>query len=205
MFKNDPSKDDKYNKIADEIVVEDITDTNTDDLDESVVADESATETIKKLREKLKTTEKERMEYLTGWQRAKADLINARKRDEEDRKEFIKFANERLIEGIIPVLESFEMAMGNKESWEKADKNWRVGVEYIYSQLRKSLEDGGLTELKPIDQKFDHALHEAASYEPVTDEKLDHIITKVIQNGYYLNGKLMRPAKVVVGEYKKKE
>ena len=116
MFKNDPSKDDKYNKIADEIVVEDITDTNTDDLDESVVADESATETIKKLREKLKTTEKERMEYLTGWQRAKADLINARKRDEEDRKEFIKFANERLIEGIIPVLESFEMAMGNKES-----------------------------------------------------------------------------------------
>ena len=194
MFKKDPSKDDG-------IVVENLTDTDT--LDDSVVADESATETIKKLRAKLKETEAQRMEYLTGWQRAKADLINARKRDEEERKEFIKFANERLIEGIVPVLESFEMAMSNKEAWEKADKNWRVGVEYIYSQLKKSLEDGGLTELRPINQKFDHALHEAASYEAVTDEKLDHTIIKVIQNGYYLNGKLMRPAKVVVGEFKK--
>ncbi len=176
---------------------------NDANLDDSVVAEESAAETIKKLREKLKQTEAERMEYLTGWQRAKADLINARKRDEEDRKEFIRFANERLIESIVPVLESFEMAMGNKEAWEKADKNWRVGVEYIYSQLKKALEDSGLTELKPLNQKFDHATHEAASYEPVTDEKLDHIVTRVIQNGYYLNGKLMRPAKVVVGEFKK--
>ncbi len=172
-------------------------------LDDSLIAEENATETIKKLREKLKATEKERMEYLTGWQRAKADLINARKRDEEDRKEFIKFANERLIEGLVPTLESFELAMGNKEAWEKADKNWRTGVEYIYSQLKKALEDSGLTELKPLNQKFDHSTHEAASYEPVTDEKLDHVVVRVIQNGYYLNGKLMRPAKVVVGEFKK--
>jgi molecular chaperone GrpE len=143
------------------------------------------------------------MEYLTGWQRAKADLINARKRDEADRNEFVKFANERLIEGLIPVLESFELAMSNKESWEKVDKNWRVGVEYIYSQLKKALEDSGLTELKPLNQKFDHAIHEAASYEPVVDEKLNHIVIRVIQNGYDLNGKLMRPAKVVVGDFKK--
>ena len=173
--------------------------------DDSIQAEENAAETIKKLREKLKSTEKERMEYLTGWQRAKADLINARKRDEEDRKEFTRFANERLIEGIVPVLESFELAMGNKEAWEKADKNWRTGVEYIYSQLKKALEESGLTELRPLNQKFDHALHEAASYEPVTDEKLDHVVLRVIQNGYYLNGMLMRPAKVVVGEFKKKE
>ena len=195
MFKKAP----KNAAGTDEIIM----DNSAADLDDSVVAEESAAETIKKLREKLKATEAERMEYLTGWQRAKADLINARKRDEEDRKEFIKFANERLIEGIVPVLESFELAMGNKEAWEKADKNWRMGVEYIYSQLKKALEDSGLTELKPLNQKFDHGLHEAASYEPVTDEKLDHVITKVIQNGYFLNGKLMRPAKVIVGEFKK--
>jgi molecular chaperone GrpE len=171
--------------------------------DDSVVEEENMAETIKKLREKLKTIEAERMEYLTGWQRAKADMVNARKRDDEDKKEFMKFANERLIEGIIPVLESFELAMANKESWEKADKNWRIGVEYIYSQLKKALEDSGLTELKPLNSKFDHSVHEAASYEPVADEKLDHVVLRVIQNGYYLNGKLMRPAKVVVGEFKK--
>lgn len=211
MFKKDSNKKPADN--TDEVVIENETSTSAADgdstLDDSVIADESvqaeenSAETIKRLREKLKTTEKERMEYLTGWQRAKADLINARKRDEEDRKEFIKFANERLIESLVPVLESFELAMGNKEAWEKADKNWRTGVEYIYSQLKKALEDSGLTELKPLNQKFDHSTHEAASYEPVTDEKLDHIVTKVIQNGYYLNGKLMRPAKVVVGEFKK--
>ena len=202
----------KDNKNSDEIILEDgdqvthtaAQTTTTDiDLDDSVVGEENAAETIKKLREKLKKVEAEKLEYLTGWQRAKADHINARKREEEDKKDFVKFANERLIEGLTPVLESFEMAMGNKEAWEKTDKNWRVGVEYIYGQLKKVLEDSGLTELRPLNQKFDHSVHEAASYEPVTDEKLDHVVLKVIQNGYYLNGKLMRPAKVVVGEFKK--
>jgi molecular chaperone GrpE len=198
-------KDQKAEKDEEIIIEEDAKSATTaaSDLDDSVVSEESANETIKKLRERLNNTEAERMEYLTGWQRAKADLINARKRDEADRNEFVKFANERLIEGLIPVLESFELAMSNKESWEKVDKNWRVGVEYIYSQLKKALEDSGLTELKPLNQKFDHAIHEAASYEPVVDEKLNHIVIRVIQNGYDLNGKLMRPAKVVVGDFKK--
>ena len=88
-----------------------------ENLDDSVVAEEAAAEVIKKLREKLKTTQKERDEYLAGWQRAKADLINARQRDETDKKEFVKFANERLVDGLIPVLDSFELAFNNKESW----------------------------------------------------------------------------------------
>jgi molecular chaperone GrpE (heat shock protein) len=54
--------------------------------------------------------------------------------------EFLKFANERLIDGLIPVLDSFELAMNNKEVWEKTDKNWRVGVESIAGQLKKSIE-----------------------------------------------------------------
>ena len=174
-----------------------------DNLDDSVVAEENATETIKKLREKLKKSEAERTEYLTGWQRAKADLINARKRDEEDRKDFMKFANERLIEGLIPVLESFDMAMGNKEAWEKVDKNWRIGVEYIYSQLTKALADSGLEEVNPIGKKFDASRDEAAAYEPVDSADKDHIILKVVQKGYTLNGRALRPPKVNVGEYKK--
>ena len=173
------------------------------DLDDSVVAEEHAGEAIKKLRDKLKKTESERLEYLTGWQRAKADLINARKRDEEDRKEFIKFANERLVDGLIPVLESFELAMANKEAWEKADRNWRTGVEYIYSQLKKALNDAGLEEIDPIGKEFDHNRDEAAEYVPVEDESKHHKVVAVIQKGYNLNGRSMRPPKVRVGEYKK--
>ena len=172
-------------------------------LDDSVVAEENAAETIKKLREKLKKCEAEKMEYLTGWQRAKADLINARKRDEADRAEFTKYANERLIEDLIPTLESFDMAMGNKETWEKVDKNWRVGVEYIYSQLKKALSEAGLQEINPLGQPFDHSRDEAAEYVPVDDEKDHHKVLAVVQKGYSLNGRSMRPPKVKVGEFKK--
>ncbi len=183
----------------------DITIEADETLDDSVIAEENMAETMKKLREKLKKAEAEKMEYLTGWQRAKADMVNARKREEEERKEFMKFANERLIEDLLPVLESFDMAMGNKEAWEKADKNWRIGVEYIYSQLTKALTDNGLVEVIPANEKFDHAKHEAVSYEPVTDEKMDHMIIGVIQKGYSLNGKILKVPKVKVGEYKKSE
>lgn len=186
-----------------EVENDDVTIESDESLDDSVIAEENMAETIKKLREKLKKAEAEKTEYLTGWQRTKADMVNARKRDEEERKDFMKFANERLIEDLLPVLESFDMAMSNKEAWEKADKNWRVGVEYIYSQLKKTLTDNGLEESNPLNEKFDHAKHEATAYEPVTDEKLDHMIIAVIQKGYSLNGKILKVPKVKVGEWKK--
>lgn len=178
-------------------------DMSQDFLDDSVVAEENAAEMVKKLRDRLKKCEAEKMEYLTGWQRAKADLINARKRDEADRAEFTKYANERLIEELIPTLESFDLAMGNKDTWEKVDKNWRVGVEYIYSQLKKALADAGLVEVNPLGQPFDHARDEAAEYVPVTDEKDHHKVIAVVQKGYSLNGRQLRPPKVKVGEFKK--
>ncbi len=175
----------------------------SENLDDSVVAEENAGETIKNLREKLKKATEEKQEYLTGWQRAKADHVNAKKREEEERKEFVKFANERLIDGIIPVLDSFELAMGNKEAWEKADKNWRIGVESIANQLKKALADSGLEEVNPMGQKFDPMRDEAAEYVPVETEDKNHIIISVMQKGYNLNGRPMRPAKVRVGEWKK--
>jgi len=108
-----------------------------------------------------------------------------------------------LIEELLPVLGSFEMAFGNKEAWEKADKNWRMGVEYIYNQIKTVLEGNGLVEVNPIGQKFDPKRDEAAEYVPVEDEAQDHVILGVVQKGYDLNGKSIRPPKVKVGEFKK--
>lgn len=158
---------------------------------------------IKDLREKLKKAIAEKQEYLEGWQRAKADFVNARKRDEEAKKEVVKFATEGLISELIPVLESFEMARANKEAWEKIDQNWRVGVEYIHTQLLKVLEDNGLVELNPKGQKFDPMRDEAVAYEPVVDENQDHVIIDVIQKGYSLNGKIVKAPRVKMGEFKK--
>lgn len=176
---------------------------NNDEYFEDFVAtEESAAEVLKKLREKLKKCDAEKMEYLTGWQRAKADLINARKRDEADRADFMKFANERLIEELLPTLESFDLAMSNKDAWEKVDKNWRVGVEYIYSQLKKALSDAGLEEIDPIGKPYDHNRDEAAEYVPVGDKKDHHKVIAVVQKGYKFLGKDLRPPKVRVGEFK---
>jgi molecular chaperone GrpE len=196
------NSDEEKNEEVEETVEADET-LAMDDLDDSVIAEESAGETIKKLREKLKKTLAEKQEYLTGWQKDKAEFVNARKRDAESQKEFVKFANENLVAELIAVLDSFNMAFANKESWEKVDKNWRVGVEYIANQLKKTLEDNGLKEINPEGQPFDPMRDEAIEHEPVTDAKWDHVVTSVVQKGYSYNGRTLKAPKVKVGELKK--
>jgi len=190
--------DEKEEKIE-ESEIADTEYSKDDTLDDSVIAEEHQGETIKKLREKLKKALDEKQQYLASWQKDKADFLNARKRDKEDRETFVKFANENLIAELLPVLQSFEIAFANKESWEKVDKNWRIGVEYIYSQLKTVLEGNGLKQINPIGLKFDPMRDEAIEYVPVIDEKQDHIITEVIQNGYELHGKTLVAPKVKVG------
>ena len=174
-----------------------------DTLDDSVVAEENAQETIKKLREKLKIAIEEKQEYLDGWQRAKADFVNSKKRTEEILRDSITLANEGLIEELLPTLQAFEMAFANKEAWEKVDKNWRVGVEFIYNKLKDTLTASGLKEINPIGKVFDAKEHEATKHEQVEKESDNHKIIAVVEKGYMLGGKLLRAAKVVVGEYTK--
>ncbi len=144
----------------------------------------------------------ERDEYLAGWQRAKADFANAKKRMDESLIEYRKLATEGLVEELIPVLQSFEMAFANKEAWEKADKNWRAGVEHIHTQLRSVLEQNGLTEVNPLGQAFDPNRDEAIEFVPVDDASQANKVISVISKGYGLNGKTIRAPKVRVGEAK---
>lgn len=168
-----------------------------ENLDDSVVAEENALDTIKSLKEKLKKAVAEKQEYLNSWQKDKAEFLNARKRDQEAQKDFARFSNENIISELIPVLDSFNMAMGNKEAWEKVDKNWRIGVEYISNQLKKVLEDFGLKEIDPIGKKFDPMRDEA-----IEDGKENDTVTTVVQKGYELNGKVLKAPKVKIGEKK---
>jgi len=168
-----------------------------ENLDDSVIAEENAIDTIKSLKEKLKKAIAEKQEYLNSWQKDKAEFLNARKRDQEAQKDFARFSNENLISELIPVLDSFSIAIGNKESWEKVDKNWRIGVEYIANQLVKTLGEFGLKEIDPIGQKFDPMRDEA-----IEDGKDSDIVTTVVQKGYELNGKVLKAPKVKIGEKK---
>lgn len=151
---------------------------------------------LKKLREKLKICEKEKKEYLDGWQRMRADVANIRKDEETRRGEMIKFASEGLVDDLIPVLDSFAMAFGNKEAWEKVDENWRKGVEYIYAQMYSVLESRGLTEIGKVGEKVDPRMHVAIEEIPAPSEKQADTVSEVVQKGYRLHSKVIRPAKV---------
>ena len=165
--------------------------------------DENTPKLISKLREKLKECESEKQNNLNGWQRERADFVNFKKRSEEEKKEFTKFANEALISDIIPVLESFEMAFSNRKVWESLPEEWRKGVEYIYNQLLNALKGNGLEELNPPKgEKFDPNIHIAEASTPTFDKDEDNVIIQVTKKGYRLNGKIISPPRVVVAEYK---
>jgi len=151
---------------------------------------------VKSVKEDLKKMKSERQEYLDGWQRSQAELINLKKRHEEDKKSFTKYATENFINELIPAMDSFDMAFRDKDAWEKAPENWRVGIEYIHNQLSSALENNGLNIINPIGEQFDHNLHNSIKTVPGKEGK----ILEVLQKGYELNGKVIRPANVVVGE-----
>lgn len=187
----------------DDIILETETDAdNASSLDESAFDGKDPAEIIKALKEKLKISRKERQEYLEGWQRTKADYVNARKDEERSMAQFVKFSKEEIIRDILPALNSFHSAFGNKAAWEKVDLNWRMGVQYIYSQLLSALEKNGITLIEPkIGEPFDAQKHESIATTPTAKESEDHTVTEVVQKGYSLYGKIVQPAKVKLAEY----
>ncbi len=154
----------------------------------------------KKANDKLKKCTTEKQEYLDGWQRAKADLINAKKDFDEQKKDFAKFAKGDLISQIIPVLDSFDMAFKNTEG---VPEQWLKGVEYIYNQFNTVLEENGVNQIDPKGEKFDMNKHTSVEMIKVDDESQESIILEVVQKGYELNSKVLREAKVRVGEFEK--
>lgn len=179
-------------------------DDNTSDMHNTDVHFESEDEAesfdlqLKKLREKNRVCEKEKKEYLDGWQRMRADFANARKEEETRRGELIKFASEGLVEDLLPVLDSFSSAFANKEAWEKVDPTWRKGVEYIYAQFYSVLESRGLASLGDVNEKFDPRIHTALEeVDPSSDSQIG-TVAEVIHKGYRFHSKVVRPASVKV-------
>lgn len=160
-------------------------------IDDSVLTDEHQGDTIKKLKEKLKDAEAKTKENMDGWQRAQADFVNLRKRDEDAKIDFLKFANAGLMTELIPVLDSFTLA----EAHSGAD------LLPLHKQLINILKSNGLEESNPLGEKFDPNFHEAIGMIKTDKPDEDHKILEVLQKGYIMNGKSIRPAKVKVGEF----
>ncbi len=143
---------------------------------------------VGKIKDKLKSCEKERGEYLAGWQRAKADLINYKKEQEQKNSQFFKFANENLIIEILLVLDSFEEAMKHSKD---------EGIKQLYNQLKSILKNQGLEEIESIGKKFNPEFHESVG--EIKKGKSGFVVEE-IQKGYKLNGKVIRPSKVKISK-----
>lgn len=165
----------------------------TDDGEEDLKA------TLKKFRKDLKEEKAKSAEYLTLLQRERADFLNYKKEEIERLGKIKSIATERIVEDLLPVLDAFDMAMKNKESWEKVDANWRTGVEYIHQQFLKVLSENGVTpiEIKEGDT-FDGNIHEPVENLETEDTATDHTIASVTQSGYKMGERILRPARVKV-------
>ncbi len=169
-----------------------------EEADEELVdLEERAEDKLKALREKLAACQKEKQEYLDGWQRFKADVLNSKKRHESEREREKERQTAAFIEKILPLCDSFDMALrSNAEGNE-----WRVGFEQIYNQLLGIIKSYGVTLIAPEGASFDPRFHEAVSEQLVADAALHQQVVDVLQNGYAIGDYLIRPAKVVVGNY----
>ena len=132
--------------------------------------------------------------------RAFAELENFKRRKEQEKSDFIKFSNEKVIMDILPVFDAFDMAlMQSEQSDEKAPDALMEGLQLIKKQMASFLDKLNVTRIEAIDQEFDPNLHQAIKKE--AKEGVDsNIVIYEMQAGYRLNDRVIRPSMVVVSE-----
>lgn len=147
------------------------------------------------LSEKLNLCEKEREEYLNGWRRAKADLINYKKEEMQRLEEVVKFGNEEILKECIVTLDNFGLAIAALEKAGPVEK----GVYLIKAQIGNLLRKHGVERIAAASgQPFNPAQHEAIV--TVESDNPSGTIVEEIETGYTLHGKVIRPSKVKVSK-----
>ena len=131
--------------------------------------------------------------------RTTADFDNFRKRAARERQEAVKFANESLLQKLIPVLDSFDMASAAASANEGAAQSLQTGVNMILSQLRSAVTEAGLEEIDAAGKTFDPNFHEAVSQQE-TDAVPEGQVVQQLRRGYKLRERLLRPATVIVAK-----
>ncbi len=150
---------------------------------------------VKKLKDELAEVKAQKQEYLDGWQRCKADGVNARKETLLNAERLGTRAKEGLVEDIIPALDGFDMAAGSP-AWESLDAGWKSGIDQIRNQLLDVLSRHGVERFGKVGDVIDHMAHETIEErEDVPGES--GTIARIVRYGYKMNGKVVRPAHVI--------
>jgi molecular chaperone GrpE len=145
---------------------------------------------------KLSQTESERDEYLDTLRRVQAEFENYRKRVIKEQTALVDRATSGLVEQLLPVLDSFELALKNLDSAGSDEvESVRKGLELVYAELLGVLEKAGLSRIEAEGKPFDPNVHEAVMQE---DGDGEPVVTDVLRTGYTLKGRVLRPAMVKV-------
>ena len=159
---------------------------------------------LNEIQQQLLDITKERDELQTFAEEAKdqslrslAELENVRRRKEQEKNDAIKFANEQLIIDLLPILDSFDLAINQMDSKDSNLESLVAGVQLIKKQLDQFLNKFGVVPIAAIDQPFDPNLHQGISQESHPD-KDENTVIKEMQPGYQLNDRVIRPSMVVV-------
>ena len=166
-------------------------------------AAKEAPETEEKAEPEQSAEEAESERYM----RLMAEFQNFKKRAAKEKSDIHAFANERIVNDLLPVLDNFERALGGENEGAGAEtpemseevKNYAKGMELICGQLRTALEKAGLKEIAALGEDFDPAFHNAVMTESL-EEFEDGKISKVLQKGYTLNDRVIRPSMVAVNK-----
>lgn len=192
------SKKDK--EILEEAVNENINGTQEENIEENCAQQEERELTAEeKLQQELDEANGKIAMLEDKYLRQVAEFDNYRKRTMKEKAELIKNGGERAIESILPVLDDFERALSNMSKNENSAEIM-TGVELIYNKFVGILKQNGLQKIETDGAVFDTDFHEAIAMVPTPDENLKGKVLDCIQAGYTLNDKVIRHAKVAVGE-----
>jgi molecular chaperone GrpE len=170
--------------------------TPDDEREVAVSEEEAAASELEADLVKLSQLESERDEYLDTLRRVQAEFENYRKRVIKEQTALVDRATEGLVEQLLPVLDSFELARKNIDAAESDEiENVRKGVELVYAELLGSLGKAGLTRIEAEGKPFDPNVHEAVMQE---EGEREPVVTDVLRTGYTLKGRVLRPAMVKV-------
>lgn len=149
--------------------------------------------------EKIKALELELEEFKDKYMRTAAEFDNFRRRNISEKADWIKNANERIVLELCDVLDNFERAL--HPDVEVNPDGFKKGVELIFQQLSNLLKKEGVEKIEALGKEFDPTVHEALAHIP--SEMEDNMVAAVIQNGYKMNNKVIRPARVAVSNGQK--
>ena len=167
-----------------------------DEIQEIEAEQEAAVDELAALHQELEEARASSAEYLDGWQRARAELANARKRYQREQEQSYGNARADVLARLLPIADDFERAFETLPD-NLSSLTWIEGIALVHRKLQSLLEQAGVVPVEAVGQEFDPFLHEAVTHEPSSDVPAGHVIAE-LQKGYRMGDRVLRPSMVRV-------